>query len=1220
MSFNSDYGQARISPFYLARVGGVTSRQLDQLALTATVQNIHAALTAESSMRALAPLVEDALYRLVPRAEGQDELRRRILLVKRNVHNLRFWPAAEKDIAVVCEALSDKVERSRLKQWHRSARDREDALSKAGVSYAQEVADAGAALARSLGDATLQSGLALASSTMSAELKRAFNKPDARDWRPASKLSRSSLAYLTRAALKTSPFSTFTQLAVSEFAHESRAVTRAARAIERTQESGDSVQTGNTLQLLKAIPLSLLSLSARDPELAPALSYALNESLRLSPDGSGAGHMLKSQYVLEGGFAWRQERVANVAFNSQTIPALYELLRREKSISYAALVDFITAIRQSPDSHKVVCQLLDAQFIRPVAPYSRLEQRPLLAIARALEPLNSQRAAHTVGKMRLVEGQIEASRTAVGSIRLEHIESIRRMTFDLFEELDAAPPPFLKSANLLYEDVRFDGAPAVLSAEIQNDLMKVADMLRPRMVRTQIYDYLYRYFVDTLGRDGECADILSFLEGFLSQRDVSELFMRAIAEDELDIKEAGGNDRSKLPTGASASSPALTLFFQVAAESRQALARGDYRLVVNQANSGQGGLLSRFCELLGAEHGDLSGKLKLWLEQVYGGREVVEVPIVADWSNLQSARGFTERALQWPSETPTTESDPRATLALHELRLRIDADEETFYFVDAQGKTIAPTYLGVVPTHLIGSALRLFLLLIDPWSSDYAVGWHYGRLYKETVRPDEIQFFPRQEQGRIVLRRARWYCPVEQIPVPQKGESDFDFFVRVQRWRLEHNLPEEVFAVAEREEVALESKHRKPIWINFQSPHTLELLRQLVDSDSPVLSFTEVLPARRQHWIRPSVPARQVARDAGAGDVAPEGRASEFMCLVHWPMPGPAAPSKRAVGAFRNAGERPHHNADDWLCFNIYPEQGAQLDEVIRHLVRPIRDLVRADRDFRGWFFVRYIDQRGPHIRLRLQGSARMRHELATAVGALIESRLPQLPPGHTRRQILTNPHQPPLPVSAHGYTLETYQPEYVKYGGHAGVEIAERLFEASSEITLRALALEQPASLDPLLLAAAFAESGLSKTHPEASARERFLRRYLWYWSGQNRPGANDIRLSLEREVERRLAETSQDLAALTANAMLRGLVDEYGRAFDDTLSSLAQAAGHVLAQPGHLCFDYIHMNNNRLGILPVEEAYLAALLLTMGESAAPGYEQGADQTPTNIQLLPLS
>src|SRR6185312_16895942 len=119
--------------------------------------------------------------------------------------------------------------------------------------------------------------------------------------------------------------------------------------------------------------------------------------------------------------------------------------------------------------------------------------------------------------------------------------------------------------------------------------------------------------------------------------------------------------------------------------------------------------------------------------------------------------------------------------------------------------------------------LRLLMLIADPWIRDYSP-FSEGMPGDEQNSTEGVQFSPRQQQGRVVFRRAQWRVPAACMITRTKGEGDFDFFARAQNWRKQHGLPEEVFVRTEGNRLSFRAKERKPAWIHFGSPHSLELL------------------------------------------------------------------------------------------------------------------------------------------------------------------------------------------------------------------------------------------------------------------------------------------------------------------------------------------------------------------------------------------------------------
>src|SRR5262249_2057823 len=223
-----------------------------------------------------------------------------------------------------------------------------------------------------------------------------------------------------------------------------------------------------------------------------------------------------------------------------------------------------------------------------------------------------------------------------------------------------------------------------------------------------------------------------------------------------------------------------------------------------------------------------------------------------------------------------------------------------------------------------------------------------------------------------------------------------------------------------------------PIWLNFASPHSLELLRQLSAEDGRIASMTEALPAVGQHWV-----------PAPGGD--PGARTCEFISLVRWPM--------LETSDVRSAGEIHQEriaDEDGWLYYKICPGKFDRWDDVVRRIVAPGTDAVRRSSSLRRWFFTRYIDRNGPHIRLRIRVPATHTEAVHSLLASLFDRELPAL----QSRDLL-----PFVPNADDGFRMREwtpdwmaadYEPEYDKYGGSAGVAIAERLFEASSELAVR--------------------------------------------------------------------------------------------------------------------------------------------------------------------------
>ena len=120
--------------------------------------------------------------------------------------------------------------------------------------------------------------------------------------------------------------------------------------------------------------------------------------------------------------------------------------------------------------------------------------------------------------------------------------------------------------------------------------------------------------------------------------------------------------------------------------------------------------------------------------------------------------------------------------------------------------------------------------------------------------------------GRLVVARRRWAVRADVFPRRGERETDLEYFTRVQHWRLEHGLPEEVFLSvrvvpvrkAEGSESPSEIKaHQrqrdrlhKPQYIDFRNPLLVDLFGRATENvESFQVFLYERLPGR-EHLVQ----------------------------------------------------------------------------------------------------------------------------------------------------------------------------------------------------------------------------------------------------------------------------------------------------------------------------------------------------------------------------------
>ena len=260
-------------------------------------------------------------------------------------------------------------------------------------------------------------------------------------------------------------------------------------------------------------------------------------------------------------------------------------------------------------------------------------------------------------------------------------------------------------------------------------------------------------------------------------------------------------------------------------------------------------------------------------------------------------------------------------------------------------------------------------------------------------------------------------------------------------------------------------------------------------------------------------------------------------------------------------------------------------DAMLADLVAPLVGRLRSSRSFSRWFFIRYRDPT-PHLRLRVRTAG----DRMDGIGAEI------------RAAAARDPDVSPVRLR-----FEPYEPELERYGGPAGVAIAERMFQVSSDMVLPVIPLLRSAhgpeerrlahgALGAALLVATLLEPGgpeeragfleryerrLVGTRVREDARERFSETYQT-WAGA------------QATLVRTLAPA---VAAADRPELLPEPVSTAVRGFHDVRRALLREAGrrplrfrgrHVRTPAAALRMvtgSYLHMHLNRLGIGPIRE-----------------------------------
>lgn len=181
-------------------------------------------------------------------------------------------------------------------------------------------------------------------------------------------------------------------------------------------------------------------------------------------------------------------------------------------------------------------------------------------------------------------------------------------------------------------------------------------------------------------------------------------------------------------------------------------------------------------------------------------------------------------------------SFPGSVLGIEDLYFSVDPESGLPRLEDADGKSLLPAHLG-------GSDHRLLPVLLK-FLADLGPGDLRGRLPSSPTLKSEdgIEIQTRLSLGSVVVRRARWVVPTAELARSIADLEDHEAFVAIDRWRRGCRLPERVFII---ERIAAEQAQPryKPQYIDFSSPLFVAVFRAALALNGERLDFEELLPA-----------------------------------------------------------------------------------------------------------------------------------------------------------------------------------------------------------------------------------------------------------------------------------------------------------------------------------------------------------------------------------------
>jgi hypothetical protein len=829
-------------PLLLVRLAQFPFAILDPLAGPELSHTIRTFLDAEREVDGEAASLSEELYAIAgaPSRENAAE-RGAVLALRRAIFNRRSpspseWAAASRRLPA---PLADRLDRHL--QRIRAQRDAWPALEEA---YRAERARAQMALIAHLGDGIFDEALRLVSRSLHAKAHALAAAPPARwahrEWHVAAKV----LAYLGRAATKTSPHGVFCATSLGRW-------TAGTVSVEGTNEIARVDLLLNVGEARK-----IAACLAADPALDAAIMPRLNPTLRETDGGWTFWRPASS----------RRETDEEVFSRAKDHPVLRMFLEAARAGTHSAL-DLVRAVgaQCGADVRGFYEQLVQRGVLIAEIEIPHASRRPLLDIATACRAAGC--TPPWLDEVERVEADVEALPSLPRAERFQRMDDIER-------RLAALPHARQIASDELFRLDAAAGLTVSLPRSILPELERAlewygrlaAAMYPERLLRAS---YAAR-FLEKFPADAD-VEILDLYHGVFEPGDerrpaafiepaavagrpvqpvaeATERFRRArdffartareaasAGRVAVDLAEAGWAD---VVDGAPVPRLSAGVLFQVAAQSAGAIERGEYAICLNGFFPGAGLSVARLAHL----HANGAAlEVNPIVREIRGGWAWMERPgtVIAEITYMHSGRtanaGLRPRVFRHEIELPGDKASPGAeVIPLSDLVVRYDAREEKFIL---RSKSRGVEVLPIISSGINPEGFISFLVLIGQQDLQ-PVGYFPG------FDVDGVTHWPRYTLGRIVLFRRRWVVPAPTLPAEGAG-GGARFFLEATRWRKEHQLPRRVFVHSDVEP--------KPVYVDLESTPFVDLLRRMLTVEGErrprTLHVTEMLPAPDEMWV-----------------------------------------------------------------------------------------------------------------------------------------------------------------------------------------------------------------------------------------------------------------------------------------------------------------------------------------------------------------------------------
>lgn len=821
----------------------------------------------------------DELYALIQQS-SDDQERKLLLNLKRSVFNKR---SNAQNLAEKIPSETFNSIKNTWAEWLNAGRTCKEFEQLWGKDFQEKQWLQRHTIQELAGEYPFKNGVLLSSKDLYEQLE-GFRNADVQSLnKDNERMEFSVLRYLTRMAYKTSPFSTFTYLGLTEMTAENDV------EISAPEIPTSKIRLNN--KLLKRIK----KLMERHPDLQGLLFVNINSSMT-ETDGRFSFLMNcvnievfqeiqatgVNRYIKEM-ISGSEERISLASFiehlstqidadSSELKHYILKLVDSgflELTLECSEidpdwdshLLKFLAEHKNGNGSTEQLCQLIDhLQQVKNEFGTAGIAQREVLLKD------SSALFDRTISDLENQAGIIKLPKDEIKNI-LDHILE-KYKNGEGFEKLPYIPVDY-RQEGFIYEDAYTDQVHKVSESavnELATHLSGLANRLSAFDIRAREKNRVKNFFKSTYKKD-QPIPLVTFYHEYYRQKSETEteeeqtqpdiwpeLFWKDLQQeaqfDEIKIQK---KNLSQLPSS-DQSCPAGSAFLQFF---DQKSGTGT-KAVVNGLMQGMGKMSGRFLHLFNPEIAEVH---KDYNRRLFPDQLLIELNDDSSF-NANIHPPLLDFEVKMPSSN--TQMKKSQQIPLDRIAVVYYEDQDRVSLLDTVLQKEIYAFDLCLESITNRSNLYQLMALFNPCTYvSYhpliqVIDLHHSKQFSS----EEIRVFPRiTYEDKLVLRRKGWLIDFNMIPRQNNQESEGIYFLRFHQWLLEKELPSSVFLYLQSSYIPEESSpdktagtrdDYKPQFIDFKQPLLFGLFIKLLNRAGSFIYLEEVLPSVDQAQERVS--------------------------------------------------------------------------------------------------------------------------------------------------------------------------------------------------------------------------------------------------------------------------------------------------------------------------------------------------------------------------------